>query len=103
AGTFGIQYGAIVYVFDHRFDRFGGVGLIGADDARCAALDPARRVFATDGLTAFDVDDAAGFILDDAPTLLKGNIGQRHARVADGAEDEIDGYCLVFAGGARPQ
>src|SRR5581483_10905701 len=63
-------------------DRLGRALLVRADDAARTALDPAGDV------DAGPADDAAAVVRDRAPALVERQARQRHAVVADRAEDE---------------
>src|SRR5207244_10400848 len=58
-------------------DRVGRVLLVGADDARGAALDPTDRVLAGDRL-AFVIEDAAAVVADQATLLVERDRSEEH-------------------------
>src|SRR5439155_22232162 len=87
-------------VLGQPLDRLGRILLVRADDARRAALDPARAVDAGYGSAAL-VEDAAAVVADRAAALVEGDVRERDAPVADAAKDEAarDGLALVGADG----
>src|SRR3954454_22025552 len=89
-------------VLEDAGDGVGGVLLVGADDARRAALDPADGVLAG-GAGAVVADHPAALVADQAAALVERDPGQRQAAVADRAQPQPAGDHLLLIGGDGTQ
>ncbi len=97
-GSLGAENRPGAQVLQHAVDGLGGTWLVGADDSRRPALDPAGNVDTRHRLLRLRIDDPPLLIGNDAPTIVERQIGQRHAQVADRAEDDVDGQLLILVG-----
>src|SRR6187551_239539 len=80
-----------------------GVFLVGTNNARGAALDPARGVVAHLAAGVVGVEYATALVEDQAPLLVEGDALDRDAGVADGAQDQaaLELFALTGVLGAQ--
>src|SRR5690606_15189324 len=88
-------------ILHHGFDGFDRIGLVRADDSGRPALYPSGNILASDMVARLRVQDATGFVQNDAPILVERNIRQGHALVADGPKHQLCRQLLVLAGRTR--
>ena len=100
---FGRRAGARGQVLGQPGDRLLGVALVGAEDARGAALDPADRVDARNRL-AVRRQDPAAVVRQDEAALVERHAGQRDRPVPDRTQHEAALDRLQLVGrGLRPK